>query len=349
MSISLQAKDKSAVAVTAFSSDSIPQKYGNIIRNEIEYNFYQTNDFRVLEREKIDIVLKENSIRDIAQNKRSIMISAGKTLSADYVLTGDIENGEKENTYIVKLRVINISDGVMLYLYSKNLDDITDIKVFSKALSDEAISDLIYYITYGKVKNREDISNDKTNAVTDNQTEKADTGNIEKSAENGMSVVFYSGVNLEYVHGIGAFSKDADYGYGVNVHGGADNLFIQHAGAGIGTGILKLERGGNDPGYFLFIPVLIRLKYSYFFYKDFFLEPEIKTGPVYISYMCNSDAHKSDYQDSAVEIMSQGGITAGCRMQEWANIALSTSWGMIFEKENIMNFFTFNLGGIIYF
>ncbi len=322
------AKEINTIAILDLSSTNIDEKYAKIIRNELEYNLYQAKDFRVLEREKIDIVIKENKIKASDPNKQNVLISIGKTLSADYILAGEIQKAEKENKLLVKLRVINVVDGTVLYFYPKKIDDISEIKNFTKSISFTIISDLIYYNIYGKTRN--EVKTAESPLIQEKKI----------SDERKFNLSIFP----EYIFPLGGFGNIVKMGYGIGLYGGTNDFFIKNFYAGIETGIIKLDHKDNKSDYFLEIPFLLNIKYSYIIFNFFYIAPEFKAGPAYFSYHSKKNKDTKDFEKNAIEIMSQIGIAAGKKISDKINISISLDYGIIFEKEDRLSFVMMNIG-----
>ena len=315
------------IAVLDFQSNNVDEKFAKIIRNELEYNLFQAKDFRILEREKIDIVIKENKIKGIEKNKQDILISIGKTLSAEYILAGEIK---KEENILINLRIINVIDGTVLYFYPEKLNDISKIKNFSSSISDTIISDLRYFITYGKTKSLEKIDD-----VPSLRLKKVN----EKLFSKKINVTIYP----EFIYPLGKFSHIVQYGYGVGICGGIDNLLNNNVEVGIDSGIIKLNHKNNNSNYFIGIPLLLNIEYSYIFFNNYNITPALKAGTVYFFYHDNNKADTKTYNQNAIEAMSIACISLGREVTYDSSVSISTGYGIIIEKENILNFITLSI------
>ena len=85
------ATEKKRLAVLDFSANNTSPTYARIIRNQIEVSLYRTNVFDILERNKMELILKEQEFETTGCIDTSCAIRIGKLLSVDYVALGSID------------------------------------------------------------------------------------------------------------------------------------------------------------------------------------------------------------------------------------------------------------------
>ncbi len=316
-SLPVSGKGKKTIAILEFSSRGIPEKYARLARSDIEFEFYQSNDFLILERNKIDFVKKNSPAAAGGDSRRKIHITIGKTLAADYVVTGFIEK-ENSGKYSLKLKVINISDGSLLYSYSKKIDHINELNTTTKSFSGEAIKDIKYFDTYGSVK--------------------------KKKVVKDMPFHMEYGIQGNYLFPLGEFGKIVNRGPGGGVSLGLNNLFMKRLSPGLDIFFMKLNSEKVPSDYYIFLPVLLGLRYRVDISKHFSLSPGIKGGAAYLSYRSEKYSSPSDFEEYEIEPMGLAGVRAGIEITKHAGIGVDLGYGMLFEKSEIMKFFVLGVG-----
>ncbi len=316
-SLPLSGKNKKTIAILEFSFRGIPEKYARLMRSDIEFEFYQSGDFLILERNKIDYVKKNSPAAAGGESRRKIDITMGKTLAADYIVTGFIEK-ENSGKYNLKLKVINISDGSLLYSYSKKIDYINELNRTTKSFSGEAIKDIKYFDTHGSVK--------------------------KKKVVKDIPFHMEYGIQGNYLFPLGGFGKIVNRGPGGGVSLGLNNLFMNRLSPGLDIFFMKLNSEKIPSDYYIFVPVLLSLWYRVDISKPFSLSPGIKGGAAYLSYRSEEYSSPGDYKEYEIEPMGLAGVRAGIEITKHAGIGVDFGYGMLFEKNEIMKFFVLGVG-----
>lgn len=324
----LRAADKKKIAVINFSSYNTPEKYGKIIRNDFEMILYKTGLFEMLEREKIEIVFTEQRIRNPDSIKRDMPVIIGKTLAADFVITGVIE---KENGYSLKTRVVRIKDGSIFRAYTRDFKDIQKIRDVVKEISRQIIDDISYYNRYGALRPYEALHTEK----------KRKTGQkiiIKKKESASSSINLCFAARLTYIYPLGDFSDIVTYGYGLTVATGIDAYHNTHTGLEIGCYSLKGNRGGSE-GH-LMVPVAAFLIYRFDIYHEYSAYPRISGGMTLIT---NKNREGAGKTRSDFEPLAQAGMALGYSLAKNCSIKAGAEYGIIFEKKSMMHFVLYNL------
>jgi curli biogenesis system outer membrane secretion channel CsgG len=97
--------EKKRIAVLDFAANNVPVSHAKIVRNALEVALFNSDRFRLLEREQIETILRERRIRgsDLKGTENSIEI--GKTIASDYVITGSVDKIGRPS---ITVRVVSV-------------------------------------------------------------------------------------------------------------------------------------------------------------------------------------------------------------------------------------------------
>ena len=87
---SLHAKDKMVLAIMDFKAKGVPDTLAGQISELIRMEMINTGQYKVLEREQMDKILKEQEFQQTGCTDVSCAIQAGQLLSADKMLIGSV-------------------------------------------------------------------------------------------------------------------------------------------------------------------------------------------------------------------------------------------------------------------
>ncbi len=99
-------------AVMDFTANNTASAYAKIVRNQIEVALYKTGYFEILERDKMDLILKEQGLNVSGCIDTSCAVQIGKLLSVDYVIVGSIDRLGK---FLLSIKVMDVQKGVVIY------------------------------------------------------------------------------------------------------------------------------------------------------------------------------------------------------------------------------------------
>ena len=109
-STALNAESRERIALLEFSANNTSKSYAKIVRNQIEVSLYKTNAFDIIEREKINLILKEQGFQMSGCTDTVCAVKIGKLLSVDYVIIGSIN---RMGQFIITVKFIDIHQGVV--------------------------------------------------------------------------------------------------------------------------------------------------------------------------------------------------------------------------------------------
>ena len=206
------------------------------------YNKNKGNDFLILEREKLQIILNEKKVKDEASRERlKHHIKVGKTIASDYLIFGDISKNEKSN-YEISSRIINVLNGEILFSYNENINNKDQLPNVVNNMAENAFIDL-------RSLNREWFM-----------------------GVNGQ---------CSFLTPIGSFSGISSPGYGFTTDFIIGDLFFNNFVILVETGFFNFN-GKSDYENIKVIPVLIGNRYIIQLSNNFFISPEIYVGTAYV-------------------------------------------------------------------
>jgi len=206
----LYAEDKLRIAVLDFTASNLPDVYAATSRDNIEVSLYKTGKFELLERNRVQLAIKEQNLPADCRSDECVS-KIGKLLSATHVLTGSITQIKK---CTVTVRLIDVSQGKIVYADEESVDKKENINTALANLS-KRIQSKIQTLTPAQVSN-----NSREIAISASAGYVNPQGvlsNLEKSGYSiGLSAQynkvykdFYLGSTLEFISlsGKGSVSK----------------------------------------------------------------------------------------------------------------------------------------------
>jgi len=104
---------KKTIAVMDFSIIGMKNKeFNKIAMEDITTSLVQSGQYTVVERTKLDTILKEHKLADSGLIDKNSASKIGKFISANLILTGSFT--KKTNHWNVNLRIIDVSSGIII-------------------------------------------------------------------------------------------------------------------------------------------------------------------------------------------------------------------------------------------
>ncbi len=130
----IHAKIKPKIALLEISVNSAEIMYAKVVRNKIEFSLYSSGKYEFLERDSIQLIIKERGLTGSNFENTNNAIKAGKFLSSDFVIVGSISFLEN---YILSIRLIDVNRGTILYVGAKTYTDKNDYIKYALILTEE--------------------------------------------------------------------------------------------------------------------------------------------------------------------------------------------------------------------
>jgi len=119
--ISAQSGSKLNIAVNNLVGNGIENSTINIISNRLRSELINTGVFRVMERNEMENVLKEQGFQKTgACNEASCLVEVGQILGVDRMVAGSV--GRVESFFTIDLRIINVATGEILYTVNEDFE-----------------------------------------------------------------------------------------------------------------------------------------------------------------------------------------------------------------------------------
>ncbi len=112
-----QNQQKLTLAISDFSPNSIDSSIAEMISEKFRTELIQTNVFRIMERNQMDMILEEQGFQQTgACNTSECLVEVGQLLGVDHLIVGTI--GKIENLWIINARILNVQTGEVAFSIS---------------------------------------------------------------------------------------------------------------------------------------------------------------------------------------------------------------------------------------
>ncbi len=311
---------KNTLAVFDFAANNVPQSYSKIVRNFFEVSFYETGEYKLLEREQISRVMKEKSITRSLCTSTDCFVKIGKNLYADYIVVGSVD---KLHWYKINVRVVSVSKGEILVAYSKRFKSEKEMDQIVGKLVNRITRDLKRYRKRGRVRTR---FFDKYN-------------------------LFFS-LNINYLYPLRSFGNIVGHGFGLMFDVNVKNVFVDNLIVGFGTGYQRFEGKKNSSDSCNIIPITINLGYFINPIKIFYILPSLSIGVNIVilqhgsgeGFSINENSTKTD-----ADPVLKGGLVFGIIPITNFHIQFGAKYSADFENDEVLDFLEFNLGVVFVF
>lgn len=108
LSIARTAEARQRVAVLDFAAVNAPRGIATAVRDLFEVSLHKTGSAELIERTRVQLVLKERRLTDAACSESSCAVDIGRILRADAVVIGGVN---RIGGYLVTVKVVDIASG----------------------------------------------------------------------------------------------------------------------------------------------------------------------------------------------------------------------------------------------
>lgn len=229
------------LAVLDLSAVNVPDFYAGTVRDRIEVSLYKSNKIELLERNKVQLVLKEHNLISSACKDDSCAVQIGKFLSATHVIVGNVTYLDR---YTITLRVVDVARGKIVYADSESVPARPQIDGASMKIAARIL------------KHIEGVHSDSSLS---------------------LKHPFILSIEGGYVQPIGVFSRIARGGYSVSLTGAVNNVGVNNLYLGIKGGFNRFW-GKDDVNYSFIVPFTVLIGYTFNLPKSFFISPALAAG-----------------------------------------------------------------------
>ena len=113
------------VAILEITAKNAPAAYAEIARDILEVNIHKSGAFKVLERNQMKLVLKEQGFSMSGCTDTSCAVQIGKMLSADMVVTGTLF---RIKNFTISLKFVDVTKGEIMIADSETAAGEDDIE-----------------------------------------------------------------------------------------------------------------------------------------------------------------------------------------------------------------------------
>lgn len=250
------ASDRIRLAVLDITAAGLPAYYAGAVRDRIEVALYKSEKIDLLERDKVQLVLKEQNLAATACRDEGCAVRLGRFLSATHVIVGSVT---RLDGYTVTVRVVDVARGKIVYADAEKTLKRDDLTGASASLAARVIARL------------EKITLEKSTAV---------------------SRPFNLSLSVGPVLPQGDLTAIAGLGWSVSFTGTIENVYMDNLFLGIKTGYYRLS-GKDDVGSISLLPLTGMVGYKISLSNTFFFAPALSAGTVWIykrNYAVNNSA-----------------------------------------------------------
>ena len=155
----LFSQDKKYIAVLDLDGEGISHSETKIISSRLRTDLINTNKFIVIEREKVNEILKEQGFQLSGCTSNQCVVEAGKILGVEQIVAGNI--GKIGKLYTLSIRLIDIETGEVLKTATTDCEcSIENVLLYSvKNVVQIITGDKVNYSTYRFISEIKDSSN----------------------------------------------------------------------------------------------------------------------------------------------------------------------------------------------
>ncbi|MFC1668797.1 CsgG/HfaB family protein [Spirochaetota bacterium] len=159
------ANAKMRIAIIDLKPDGVSQRTARTTTNMIRTELINMGRFTVVERSRMDAILKEQGFQKTGCTDASCAVEVGKLISARKMLVGDISKMGK--AIIISVRIVDVEKGVSEYAATQ--------KAISLDVVDEAVRKITKKLAYrisksGKIKEIKEVEDEKDEPVVVSKT-----------------------------------------------------------------------------------------------------------------------------------------------------------------------------------
>jgi Peptidoglycan-synthase activator LpoB len=306
---------KNRIAVLEISTNNIPPSFGNIARNNFEVFLFNSGSFQLLDRERQQSVAVKLGISPNSSNSLENLISFGLNISADYLVSGNID---KLDEYKITLRVISVKSGEIITVHTQSFSSIDEF--------DAAVN-----IVSVKIKN--------------NLTEYVRDGKIQKPFFEQHSLS--AGMHFNYFIPVSNFRDLINSGPGIKGTCEIGTIFFDNDYTGVHAGYYRFNGRKNNSDVARFIIIQASYGYRFNFSRWFYFKSEIESGINMITLRHGTDNGfnmAENSQKKAIDPIMQFGFSAGVAPYKFVTLETGVRYGINFETGGNLYFYNVSAG-----
>lgn len=299
---------KKRIAVLRVSARGDLSSTGRIMRNSLEYRLFKTGYYDILERDQVDVILKEKKQRKISCSDKECAAEIGSLIAANYVIISTLN---RSGNYIINVRVVNVSQNTIVVNIAKSMSSLKNIRDFSEKLADEL---------HGKLLD------------IDKGIQVPHTG----------SIIFSS--DFSYLEPGEGLKDILETGYGITLLGGIKNTPVNNLFLGLSLNALYFRGKSGTTHHAILLPVFFETAYEF----DLSHVSLLLFGSGGGSYNSNSyyryTGDTDYYTVSSWQFMTRLGAGMSLTLKRYLIISVKAAFWQIYEKSSTSSFASLSAG-----
>ena len=307
--------EKKRIAVLDFAANNVPVSHAKIVRNALEVALFNSDRFRLLEREQIETILRERRIKGGDQKGADNSVEIGKTIASDYVITGSVDKIGKPS---ITVRIVSVEEGRILFAYSRSLDSELEFDAAVRRIARNIIRDVQRYARYGR------------------------TGDAAESLSD-----IYVLARVGYVYPLGRLEGIVLPGYGCGLETGIHNYVLRNSNVGFEAGVYRFRGRESNADRCTFVPLLIDMSCRLSLLARAYLLPILGAGAD-IVVLEHGSGNGFNIRDNStkttIETCARAGLFIGVAPIEFLHLQIGADFGAVFEHPRTLMFITMSFG-----
>ncbi len=333
ITVNASAAGKKRVAILELTAKNAPQTYAEIVRDILEVNLHKTGTFEVLERNQMNVILKEQGLQVSGCVDTSCAVEIGKVLSADMVVVGSLF---KIQNYSISVKLVDVKNSNIIVADTEKVDSEADIENAVNRLSIR-IAKLISEKTNGQTEPAEKPETKETPEKEERRDE---------PPSQPLPFDICVSINGSYLMPFRDFSDLVGPGYGGALSAG---ISYKNINIGIQTGYWYFPGSTDNTDSFTMIPAHIYAGYRFTFIDSIAITPVVSGGWCYNTVKYDKDGipagEKAEYSSESLwEPFAKGGINVGIIPGGNFEIFAGCEYGSIFEEDGRLEFLIISAG-----
>ncbi len=298
---------KKRIAVLQISAQGGLSSTGRTLRNSIEYRLFQTGFYDILEREQVDIILKEKKQRETLCTNKECAAEIGSLVSADYVIIGTLSRSKE---YDIHVKVVNVRENTIVANIAKTRPSLENIRPFSEKLADEL---------HGKLLD------------------------IDKGIRPRTGSILFSS-DFSYLAPMGNFAHILDTGYGVTLRGGIKNTPVDNLFLGLSLNALYFRGKSRMTHHALLLPIFLEAGYEFDLNPLSVFLFGGGGGSYNSNSYYRYTSGTGYYTISSWQFMTRLGAGISLTLQRYLTVSIKSAFWQIYEENSTVSFFSLSAG-----
>jgi|GEM_PF-3177895 len=308
------------IAVLDIGANNVSASYGNIVRNSLEVELFNTEIFQLLDRDELKAAASRLKIGIGSNASEDDIIKLGKSVSAQFLISGSID---KINNVKITFKVYSITEGIIITAYTREIPSVEKSDEAVKYLMEKILRDINEYIT---------------------------TGRVRKGFFENHSI--RTGLRFAYQRPLGNLKSIINPAVGLEFAFDVDNVLTDDASLGFNIGYSKMSGNEDSRDSAAFVHVLASGGYRFFLMPSFYMRGEVAFGAAYITLKHGTGdgfSMRDNSESNSLDPMLRPGAGVGFTPGHDIYVELTGHYTRYFEKSGALNCASLSLGAFMRF